>query len=299
MLPGCIGRDAEMEKIRKLLSDKISVVLTGAAGIGKTALLQHVPSPLPELNMADVTGLKKSLLSVFFQLESPETCRLHACFPEAISREKLLARLNKESLPDLCKLLCQLTPRHGYLLRIGTLDGMTVASVRALEILSPHFVIFTTTREIKLKNTSFLWHFEKIILCPLSRHHTAIIARLHLASLFAKAAPGSLDEVLLLSRIRSISEGNPKMIIELCERFSEETDCQPATLERLLAGYLGRQTKETDLSLAVLVVLGAMTLFRFAAGEVGNPSLRFIGGIFLVVLLVARPFFNTFKRKNL
>ena len=291
-----IGRQAETEQIIKLLSEKVSIIITGPVGIGKTALLEEVVYTLPDNHVFfidECTAFKKSLVQFMLALCQTDRQDTILAFFSVENLAKLPAQLGKASLPDLCKALCSLTDKHEYLLAIGDLDRITPTVVKALEILAPHFVILSTAREVKLKNTTFLWHFEKITLKPLTRSHALELAR--------KLTEGFeiQDEAYLMSRIWDISEGNPKMIVELCDRFSRESPITTESIEGIASGYLGKQTKEIDMSIAFLLLFGALTIFRFAAAEVGNPSLRFIGGIFIVVLLFARPFLNAFKRKNL
>ena len=302
-----VGRETEAKRITELLSEKVSVIITGPVGIGKTALLENVsqqylshlpPNPSGKagggiLVIDDCAAFKKSIANILLYLYEGDKESLMKLFFSVDSKDKLSAKVSKESLPNLCKTLCSLTDKHEYILSIGDIDRITPTAVKALEILSPHFVILSSAREVKLKNTTFLWHFEKVELKPLTRFHTLELARKLTAGFEMQ------DETYLMSRIWDISEGNPKMIVELCDRFSRESPITTESIERIASGYLGKQTKEIDMSIAFLLLFGALTIFRFAAAEVGNPSLRFIGGIFIVVLLFARPFLSAFKRKNL
>ncbi|MBC8109864.1 MAG: tyrosine-type recombinase/integrase [Verrucomicrobia bacterium] len=314
-----VGRELETDKITKLLSANISLVITGAVGIGKTALLEAVcqkllqtsspPLPTKILEIDDCTSFKTSVAGILLYLFEGDKEAVMRMFFSVDSKEKLAAKVSKESLANLCKILCSITQKHEYLLKIGDIDRITPTAVKALEILAPHFVIITTAREIKLRNATFLWHFERIELKPFNRLKTIELIK-HLFPLDSPSFRGDSNALVpgralrdeapyLMSRIWDISAGNPKMIVELCDRFSREAIVDAPTIEAITSGYLGKQIKEIDMSIAFLLLFGALTIFRFAAAEVGNPSLRFIGGIFIIVLLFARPFLSAFKRKNL
>jgi hypothetical protein len=298
-----IGREKEIHRGIACLSDNLSLIITGETGIGKTALLEYLcqlllqaPSPPRILEIDDCTAFKTSIANLLLYLFDGDKEAVIRLFFAADSKAKLSAKVSKESLSNLCKILVSLTDKHEYLLKIGDIDRITPTAVKALEILAPHFLILTTARDIKLKNATFLWHFERLSLQPLRRLHSFELARC-LCSGFQTS-----DETYLLSRIWDISAGNPKMITELCDKFSRlasVASLDATAIESITSGYLGRQTKEIDMSLGFLLLFGALTIFRFAASEVGNPSLRFIGGIFIIVLLFARPFLSAFKRKNL
>ncbi|NME72618.1 hypothetical protein [Flammeovirga aprica] len=60
--------------------------------------------------------------------------------------------------------------------------------------------------------------------------------------------------------------------------------------------YLGRELKQLDMSVYFLLLFGGLAVLRYMSAEVGNNSLRFIGGGFMIFTLFARYFFNSFRR---
>ena len=95
------------------------------------------------------------------------------------------------------------------------------------------------------------------------------------------------------------SEGNPRMICELVERFRKEQFLTIEIVETICKNYIGKETKQVDMSIYLLLIFGSLAVLRYLSAEVGNPSLRFLGGICMIILLFARFFFNSFKRRNL
>jgi hypothetical protein len=55
--------------------------------------------------------------------------------------------------------------------------------------------------------------------------------------------------------------------------------------------------REFDMSLAVMLILAGCAILRYASNEVGNDSLKFIGGCAMILLLFSRYLFSFTKRK--
>ena len=48
----------------------------------------------------------------------------------------------------------------------------------------------------------------------------------------------------------------------------------------------------------IILLLGSLSVLRYALREVDNSSLSFMGGIALILLVISRYFFRLSKRKN-
>lgn len=89
------------------------------------------------------------------------------------------------------------------------------------------------------------------------------------------------------------------MITELSERIRREPVIDAMGVDEVCNNYLGRQTREIDISPFLMLAGGGLILFRYIGRETGDQSLIFIGGVAMVVLMFGRYFFRGAKRKSL
>lgn len=169
---------------------------------------------------------------------------------------------------------------------------MTPSVVKALEVLKDHFVVLTMARSVKLANTSFLWDFERIELKALPQPDA-----LRLFHRLTEGLPFTQLEYAQ-NKVWETSEGNPRMIVELAERLGKEPVLDAGVVEAVCNGYLGRQTREIDISPYLLVGFGSLLVLRYVGRETGEDELQFLGGCVLVILLFARFFFNRTKQRE-
>ena len=71
----------------------------------------------------------------------------------------------------------------------------------------------------------------------------------------------------------------------------------PSIVDEITANYIGRQVKEIDMSMLLLLVLGGFAVLRYVGRETDDTSLQMIGGCIMIVLLFARYFFNNTKAR--
>ena len=288
-----VGREVEARRICELVEKNVSVLITGAIGVGKTHLLDSLKFSRSVLEMENAKDFKKSLAGVLLYLFNGDKEQAGALFFKDLQEHgKLIAQVNKETVPSMCKILMSICKPHEYILKIGDIDSITPGVVKALEMLKDHFIIVTTTRGVKASNVGFMWNFERVELINLSRQNT-----LKLTHYFCQDLEPENAEYLR-NKVWDTSEGNPRMIQELCGRFRKEPILDNETVADLAAGYIGKHTREIDMSLFLLVVFGALSLLRYISRENHDPSLRFIGGVAMVVLMFGRYFFNAAKRKS-
>jgi len=107
------------------------------------------------------------------------------------------------------------------------------------------------------------------------------------------------DLEAVMTKVYDTAEGNPRMMREICERLRKEPVLDLDLVNEVADSYLGRQTKELDMSIVLLLVLGGFVAMRYAWREADNTSLQFIGGCLLIILLFTRAFFNSAKRNIL
>jgi hypothetical protein len=207
-------------------------------------------------------------------------------------RDAMHNRMNRESLLNLCELLMQVTTPKEYVLRIGDIDSITPTVSKALELLKEHFTMITTARAIKM-SAIFVWDFERIEIERLSRIETLRLFH-HLTD---QLGFESVEHAR--NKVWDTTEGNPKMVVELCTRLSKEDVLIPEVVSEICDGYIGRQIKEIDMSFALLIVMGGVMAMRYIGRESEDPDLRMIGGLMMIVLLFARSFFRITRRTGL
>ncbi|MEH0153619.1 tyrosine-type recombinase/integrase [Limibacter armeniacum] len=287
-----IGRKEEVMKIQSALEKGVNVIITGAYGVGKKQLLDNVCALRPTLVFDDTKQFKKSVLNaILFILDGNKEELKRLMFGD-ISKEQLTNRLSKESLISCCDILMAVTQKGEYVLQISDMDGVTPTVVKALEKLNRHFVIITAARSVSLKNSTFLWNFERIELKPLSRADSLkMIYRLSAGIKFE-------DYTYARNAIYEASQGNPRMMVDLCERLAKEPELTREVVAEIVQNYVGRELQQIDMSIYFLLLFGGLAVLRYLAAEVGDTSLRFIGGCFMIFMLFARYFFNSFKRSS-
>jgi hypothetical protein len=173
---------------------------------------------------------------------------------------------------------------------IDNVDGITARGMKCIELLKDHFTIITTARSIPINKANFLWNFERLELEPLSR--PAALELIHRLSYDMDIE----DYQLYRDHIWDQSDGNPRVIYELVERYRKEAIITDETIRsvRHIGGI-----PEIDMSFVIVFILAALTVLRYTSREVGGTNLRFIGGLALVGLMLSRFFLSKLKRKSI
>ena len=295
--PDLVGRDTEAKQLEKLITQGVSVVVVGGIGVGKSFLIDSLSFGRKVLEMDDTKDFKKSLANCLVHLLGSKEAVAELIYGTT-DPEALRVKVTKESIPNLCKLLTDACDRKDYVLKIGDIDSVTPTVVRALELLKGHFVILTTSRAVKMSNTSFLWDFEKIEVKPLPRvdslrlfHRLTDDLQLH------SRADGSIEWIQ--NKIYDTSEGNPRMIVELAERIRREPVIDAYVVDEICNSYLGRQTREIDASPFLLLAFGGLIVLKYIGRETGEQGLTFVGSAIMVLVMFGRYFFRGAKRKAL
>ncbi len=286
-----VGREQEVKQINDFLKRNISVILTGKAGVGKTHLLNSIKFEGKTLHLDDAKDFKKSLLNILLHLFDGDKEAAARLIYGTSERHELETKITRESVPSLCRLLISNTQKHEYVLIIADLDQVTESVVKALKILKEHFVIVTTAKDVKLKHSDFLWDFEKVELKPFARPDAMKL-------IYSLTADLEMEEhSFVYQKVWDTSEGNPKMITELCDRLQKEPIVNHQTADEICNSYLGRQLQQFDASMIFLLLFGSLVILRYIGRDTNRPELQMIGGMVMVVLLFGRYFFNSAKRR--
>lgn len=287
-----IGREQDVRAIEAALAKEISVVLVGPVGVGKTHILNAVKFKKPVLELDDLKDYKKSLIAILLFLFDGDKEQVAEMIFTKADRDSMHNKMSKESLQSLSELLISVTGQNEYFLRIGDIDDITPTVSKSLEILKKHFTIITSCRQIKM-TSFFIYDFERIEINPLPRVESFRLFHRLTDNLDFESVEHARNKVY------DTSEGNPKMIVELCHRLSKEDVLVPETVTEICDNYIGRQIKEIDMSFILLFVMGGVMLMRYIGRENHDPDLRMVGGLMMIVMLFTRSFFRISKRKGL
>ncbi|MCP3659061.1 MAG: site-specific integrase [Bacteroidetes bacterium] len=284
------GRKKEIERIGKLLDKSVNVMVLGGVGVGKSHLIDKLVDGYEDkvLRLDDCYEIKRSLVSILmFLYRGDKDALKKELYPE-FEDDSLVNHLQKDSMSNLCKEIIKVTKKNEYLLVIDSCDRITPRGVKILEELKDHFCILTAAREIPLNKSSFLWNFEIVRLKNLERRF-ALGLIYHLSD-----GMQIEDQWLFRNHVFEQSVGNPRVICELIERYRKEVVVTSDVVREVRhSGGL----KEFDCSWFVIVFLGIISCLRFMSHELGNDSLRFIGGCSVLGLLIFRSLFS--KRRKL
>lgn len=285
-----VGRNELVYDINDKISRNINLILLGTTGVGKSTILRNInPSGRKILLMDDTSELKTTLLSTLIHLYEDKEKVFELMFGEQ-DKSKLKTKLSRHSMKSLAQNICDVVEPQEYILVIDSVDRIAPRAVDILEIFKDHFTIITTAREVALNKTSFLWNFETIKVDKLERSHS-----LELINKLSNNMEVE-DYEQYKNYIWNKSDGNPRVIFEMVDRFRKEPVISKEVVRKV--DHFG-SLKEIDMSLVILIVLSGMAILRYIGRETGDTSLTFVGGVAMVLLILSRYFFQFTKHKIL
>ncbi|MEL7160795.1 MAG: tyrosine-type recombinase/integrase [Bacteroidota bacterium] len=288
-----IGRKEEITQIVDLARKKVNVLIIGEQGMGKTHLTRNLTDNgrLGKiLRVDDMTAIKGTLAGMVLTLFNGDKDKIKDLLYGADTDvEKIIT---KESIKQLCELLIRTTTKHEYTIVIDDATRITPMGISVLEKLNEHFHMIIAARSIKLSQVSFLSNFEKIKLTGLSRPEAI--------ELITRGSQDFTDRIedweAYKSHVWRATNGNPKFILELIERFRREPYVSLDLIHKITHTTA---LKEIDMSLAIIIGLSSLMVLRYVGGEMGTDAgaFRLIGGAFLVFALFARSILRFGKRR--
>ena len=286
-----IGREKEQLQCLDLINKNVNVMILGDIGIGKTSLMQSILSDNKKvLEFDDFGDLKKTLCNALLLLYKNDKEHIYNMLYSDYDVDKTRQKLQKDSVQNLAQELINATQKNEYILSIDNCDRISPKGIKVLETLKDHFTIISTARSIPVNKSSFLWNFEIIRLENLKRHSS--LELIHKLSYDMEIE----DFEQYRSHIWEQSVGNPRVIFELIERYRKEIIVSTDIVKEIKhTGSLA----EIDMSLFVMIGLGAMAILRYLGRENGNSSLTFIGGCAMILLIISRYFFSFTKRRSI
>lgn len=288
-----IGRKEEIARIIDLAQKKVNILLLGEQGLGKTHLTKNLTANGrlgKVLRIDDMTAIKGTLAGLVLTLFKGDKDKIKdLLYGTDTDVEKIIT---KESIKRLCELLVRTTAQHEYTIVIDDATRITPLGISTLEKLNDHFHLIIAARRIKYNQVSFLSNFEKIELTGLARPEAV--------ELITRASQDFTDRIAdweaYKNHVWRATNGNPKFILELVERFRREPHVSPEMVQRITHTTA---LKEVDMSLPIIIALSSLMILRYVGGEMGTDAgaFRLIGGAFLVFALFARSILRFGKRK--
>ena len=288
-----IGRKEEISRIVDLAKKKVNILITGEQGLGKTHLVTNLTDNGrlgKVLRIDDMTAIKATLAGMVLTLFEGDKDKIKdLLYGTDTDVEKIIS---KESIKRLCELLIKTTAKHEYTICIDDATRITPMGISTLENLNGHFHMIIAARSIKLNQVSFLTNFEKISLKGLSRNEGV--------ELITRGSQDFTDRIedweSYKAHVWRATNGNPKYILELIERFRREPYVSTDLVQKITHTTA---LKEIDMSLAIIIGLSSLMVLRYVGGEMGTDAgaFRLIGGAFLVFALFARSILRFGKRK--
>lgn len=282
-----IGRNKEIANLEENAEKGINTILKGAIGVGKSHLLEVFETDRKVLRLDDTESIKKSLAGILLYLHKSKNKVFNILWKDFTVYE-IEKKIQRENTNSLCQLIISSTEPKEYILLIDDISRITPSGKKVLEKLKDHFTIIAGARQIKANDSSFLWNFETLEIKPLQRH----FAMTYINQISSGMEIENWE--LYRNHIYNQTNGNPRAITELVERFRKEPFLTNEIVREVR--HIGA-LKEVDMTWIIILFLGVIMATRYMAGEMQTPALKFIGGIAMIILLMFRPLQRSLQRR--
>jgi len=286
-----IGRTTELVNISGHLSNGTNVIILGEHGTGKRLILDSIKPDRKMMTFDDTASIKKSLVYMLLYLYKNEKEQVAKLMFENFDPEKTETRLSRQSIRFLCDEIKSIVEPKEYILKIRQFDDVTKQSLKVIESLKDTFVIITSAEKISIDKAPFFGNFEQVEIKNLNRKQSEEL--IHKLSYDMKID----DYELYRNHIWSQTDGNPRAISEMVERYRREPRLLPEVVRNVT--HHGGTIKEWDCTYMLVILIGAMAVMRYMTSEFDNPGLRTIGGMAMILLLLTRAFAARTKQKTI
>ena len=242
------------------------------------------------LKLDDTESIKKSLVNILLYLFGNDKKAVLNLLWKDFNKDEIVKKIQRENTLSLCDKIMSATKPKEYVLVIDNISNITPSGKKVIERFKDHFVIICSAREVKIKDTSFIWNFEKVEIKPLNRHNSMLLIN--------NLSVGMEVEnwELYRNHIYTQTNGNPRAITELVDRYRKEMFVSNDVVREVK--HIGA-LKEIDMTWLIVIFLGVVMATRYMAKELDEPALKFIGSIAMIALLMMRPMMYSLKRRFL
>lgn len=284
-----VGRNQTLHNINNLIAKDQNILIIGNTGVGKSHIINNIKTNKKILKLDDTDSIKKTLANILLYLYKDKNTVLNLLYKD-FTTDEITKKIQRDNAVNLCNLIIKSTEEKEYILCIDNIDKITASAKKVLEKFKDHFTIITSARSVKANDTSFLWNFEIIRIDGLNRNYSfKLLDQLTGNIQYA-------DKETLYNHIYEQTNGNPRAIFEMVNRYSKE----PILTEEIIRSVKHTGAlQEYDMSFLIVLTFGIMTAMRYASRELDQPALRMIGSIGLILLILFRPFMASFKKKTI
>ena len=262
-----LGRERQALDIKRMLDKGQSLLITGAIGIGKTHLLEHLASRYDTNALAFERPVPLKTILI-------EIC--DHCLPSW--KEKLTSRASIQDLMDYLQTTPLLSPP---ILIIDNLDQLKASDVTFIDSLMEHFTILGATDDKKKRLNTLWWKFKEIPLDPLSDDTIRTLIKTATSHLTIN------DYAMLENHLVAESNGYPLAVIDMINHLHH---CNIVNAEsiRELRHTVG--TTYRDWTYALVVLWSVIVCLRFIALGLHSFEGYILAGIGTSVFLVVKYF---------
>lgn len=282
-----VGRNEELEKINRNLELGINTIVIGGIGVGKSHILDKIKTSKKAIKLDDTESIKKSLVQILLYLYEGDKKAVVDLVYKNFTIKEIEKRVQRENTVQLCDTIMALVEDKEYILFIDDITKITSVGKKVVERFKDKFTIVCGARALRIGDSSFLWNFEKIEIKNLKRANALKLIYQCSSGLEAE------NREVLYHHILEQSNGNPRAIIEICDRYRKEP---------YLSNEVVREVKHIgalprfDCTFLVLVFLGLVACLRYFSAGMESPEFRALGGVAIIFLILSRPIFAKFKK---
>ncbi|MBK1735760.1 hypothetical protein CKO15_10815 [Halorhodospira abdelmalekii] len=302
---GLVGRDRELRRARETLAKGANLLITGTAGIGKTALLRHLYQELaperPCLWVAEGTAKEQAL-----ELARQTHERIGLVLPEHVVPNRYIARARREGVQWewVKRSLGRLPARECTALAAASLaaaDRPGLVFVESLEVPPSQAEQFAAVLEVaqvaaamdelnrRQRIRKLLWRFperERIELQPLQQEATREVVGRWLDAHPVEFEPPQVREAFVRA-VEQDSSGVPAAIEGMLEQAASE---RTVTWKHVRAFSHEAGTRFLDMTPVVIVAVAVIIAARYIGLGANSTELYVLAGIGMGLAVAVRFF---------
>jgi hypothetical protein len=291
-----VGRTIELKKIRSNLKRKVSTLLVGAKGVGKTHLLKHLKeegippraSPRVRGELRGGRGVEGGASSYYLPNLSPAKDALLNLLIHLTgwSEQEIKEHgVKRWTLNKITAAIIKTIENKEFVLIIDNLDHVSAAHSQLLINLISHVPILGAASEIKASKAlmGFFWAFEVIDLKPLTDAHIESLLSSKIKGINFK---DGATKRLFVKKVVQAAKGIPLAASEMVNKT--------ANVKTVTRTFIRRELKEHQSAVKYLdatylwffLIAVAAAMRYISRGMHSTDAYVFFGALYAVLLIV-------------